>query len=199
MCRTIRCFPSLWRSGTGQPIMRWSRATVFTFIITIILPPHFEMPFAARRRGKGLLTLRRSNRKRLKRFHRPANPAASEMTLSISRGFTPSSERGPCVGRRPTVGDGTADGKFTFVTSASYSRSTLTQGASRCCLYLRLHRPFFLPPFDQAFADAIALLQEARDHADHLSGAVITLHYGLVLINDHGYALKERCQSGDVV
>jgi hypothetical protein len=149
--------------------------------------------------GRDWLTLRRSNRKRLKRFHRPAIPAASEITLSISRGFAPSSERGPCVGRRPTVGDGTADGKFTFVTSASYSRSTPTQGPSRCCLYLRLHRPFFLPPFDQAFADAIALLQEACDHASHLSGTVITLDYVLVLINDHGYALKERCQSGDVV
>lgn len=198
MCGTIRCFLSFWRCGTGQPVMRWSRATVFAFIIAVILPPHFEMPFAARCRGKGL-TLRRSNRKRLKRFHRPAIPAASEITLSISRGFAPSSERGPCVGRRPTVGDGTAEGKFTFDTSASYSRSTPTQGASRCCLYLRLHRSFFLPPFDQAFADAIALLQEACDHAGHLSGAVITLDYGLVLINDHGYALEERCQSGDVV
>ena len=43
------------------------------------------------------------------------------MTLSMSRGLTSSSERGSCVGRRPTVGEGVADGKFAFATSASYT------------------------------------------------------------------------------
>jgi hypothetical protein len=69
----------------------------------------------------GLLAFKRSTKKRLKRFHRPAIPAVSEMTLSISRGFTSSSERGNCVGRRPTVGEGAADGMFAFATSASYT------------------------------------------------------------------------------
>ena len=43
------------------------------------------------------------------------------MTLSMSRGFTSSSERGSCVGRRPTVGEGAADEKFAFAMSASYT------------------------------------------------------------------------------
>ncbi len=76
--------------------------------------------FATRWKGESL-AFRRSTRKRLKRFHRPAIPAASEMTLSMSRGFTSSSERGSCVGRRPTVGEGAAEGKFTFAMSASYT------------------------------------------------------------------------------
>ena len=70
---------------------------------------------------KRLQTFKRSTKKRLKRFHRPAIPADSEMTLSISRGFASSSGRGGCVGRRPTVGEGAADEKFAFATSASYT------------------------------------------------------------------------------
>jgi hypothetical protein len=111
------------------------------------------------------------------------------MTLSISRWFTFSSASG---GR-------TADGKFTFATSASYSCSTPTQRASRCRPYLRLHRALFLPPFNQAFADAVALLQETRNHAGHLPDAIITLDDRLVLVYNHGYALEERRQSSDVV
>lgn len=76
-------------------------------------------PFATEK--KGSLAFKRSTKKRLKRFHRPAIPAVSEMTLSMSRGFTSSSERGSCVGRRPTVGEGAADRKFAFATSASYT------------------------------------------------------------------------------
>jgi hypothetical protein len=172
--------------------------TVSIFIITIILLPHLRCHSLLEVRGRGWRTFRRSSRKRLKRFHRPPIPAASEMTLSISRGLTLSSERGPW-GRRPPVGDGTAEEKFTFATSASYSCSTPMQGSSQYCLYLGLHRPFLLPSFDQSFTYAVAFLQEARDHAGHLPDAVITLNYGLVLINDHSYALEERCQSGDVV
>ena len=105
-------------------------------------------------KGGGRLAFRRSIRNLLKRFHRPAIPATSEITLSISRGFTSSSE----TGRRPAVGEGTVDGKLAFATSASYSCSTPTLYKSRCCLYLMLHGAFFLPPVDQPFADAIALL-----------------------------------------
>ena len=162
--------------------------------------PTFKRLFATRSRGgRDRLAFRRSTRKRLKRFHRPAIPAASEITLSMSRGFTSSSEWGAGGARRTAVGEGVADGKPTFVTSASYSRSTPTKSRRQSRLYLTLHRPFFLPPVDQTFADTIALLQEARDHTGHLPRAVVTLDYGLVLVNDHGYALEERCQSGDVV
>lgn len=199
MWKTIRCILSFWGCGTGQPVMRWSQTTVFAFVITVILLPHLRCHLLLKAGRRNRRTLRRSNRKRLKRFHRPAIPEASDITLSISRGFTLSSERGPCGGRRPPVGDGTADGKFTFATSASYSHSTPTQGGSRCCLYLKLHRPFFLPPVDQTFANAVALLQETRNHTGHFPGAVITLNYGLVLINDQGYALEECCQGGNVV
>jgi hypothetical protein len=76
-------------------------------------------PFTTQKRS--LLAFKRSTKKRLKRFHRPAIPAVSEMTLSMSRGFTSSSERGSCVGRRPTVGEGAADEKFAFAISASYT------------------------------------------------------------------------------
>ena len=121
------------------------------------------------------------------------------MTLSISRGFTSSSERGVSGGRRPTVGEGAADGKFAFATSASYTAVQPDTIGALALSYLTLHPPFFLPPFDEAFADTVALPQETRDHTGHLPSAVVALNNGLVLINDHGDALKERCQSGDVV
>ena len=148
----------------------------------------------------GERTLSRSSKNRLKRFHRPAIPAASEMTLSMSRGFTSSSEAGAVVCRRGAVGEGTADRKFTFATSASYSRSTRdTQSYESVFVHLSLHRPFLFPAFDQAFADAVALLQEACDHASHFSSTIVTLDYGLMLVNDHGYTLEESRQSCDVI
>jgi hypothetical protein len=121
------------------------------------------------------------------------------MTLSMSRGFTSSSERGASVGRRPTVGEGAAEGKFAFATSASYTAVQPDTIGASALSYLTLHRPFFFPPVNEAFADTVALPQEARDHICHLPGAVVALDYLLVLINDHSDALKERCQSGDVV
>lgn len=74
-----------------------------------------------------------------------------------------------------------------------------TQLGELALSYLTLHRTLFLPPFNEALADTVALPQETRDHAGHLPGAVVALDYRLVLINDHGNAFKERGQSGDVV
>jgi len=74
-----------------------------------------------------------------------------------------------------------------------------TQLIRRRCPYLTLHCPFFLPTVDEAFADTVALSQEASNHTGHLPGAVVALDYGLVLINDHGDALKKRSQRGNIV
>lgn len=117
----------------------------------------------------------------------------------MSRGFTSSSEKDAVVCRRGAVGEGAADEKLTFATSASYSRSTVTPTDEPAFAHLALHRPFLFPAFDQAFADAVALLQEACDHAGHFSSTIVALDYGLVLVNDHGYALKESSQSRDVI
>jgi hypothetical protein len=113
------------------------------------------------------------------------------MTLSMSRGFTSSSERGVSGGRRPTVGEGAADEKFAFATSASYTAVQPDTVGASAPSYLTLHHPFFFPSLDEAFADTVTLPQEARDYTGHLPGAVVALDYGLVLINDHGDALKE--------
>jgi hypothetical protein len=118
------------------------------------------------------------------------------MTLSMSRGFTSSSERGASVGRRPTVGEGAAEGKFAFATSASYTAVQPDTIGASALSYLTLHRPFFFPPVNEAFADTVALPQEARDHICHLPGAVVALDYLLVLINDHSDAVVQwgrRC------
>ena len=117
----------------------------------------------------------------------------------MSRGFTSSSERGVSGGRRPTVGEGAADGKFAFPTSASYTAVQPDTVGESAPSYLTLHRPFFFPPVDEAFTDTVALPQEARNHIGHLPDAIVALDYGLVLINDHGNALKECCQSGNKV
>ena len=117
----------------------------------------------------------------------------------MSRGFTSSSERGVSGGRRPTVGEGAADGKFAFPTSASYTAVQPDTVGESAPSYLTLHRPFFFPPVDEAFTDTVALPQEARNHIGHLPNAIVALDYGLVLINDHGNALKECCQSGNKV
>ena len=117
----------------------------------------------------------------------------------MSRGFTSSSEKGAVVCRRGAVGEGAAGEKFTFATSASYSRSTVTQPTRKLFAYLALHRPLLFPAFDQAFTDAVALLQEACDHAGHFSSTIGAFDYVLVLVNDHGYALKESSQSRDVI
>ena len=117
----------------------------------------------------------------------------------MSRGFTSSSEKGAVVCRRGAVGEGATDEKFTFATSASYSRSTVTQPTSQPFAHLALHRPFLFPAFDQAFADAVALLQEACNHAGHFARTIVAFDYRLVLVNDHGYALKESSQSRDVI
>lgn len=121
------------------------------------------------------------------------------MTLSISRGFTSSSERGASVGRRPTVGEGAAEGKFAFATSASYTAVQPETIGTSALTYLTLHRSLFFPPIDEAFTDTVALPQETRDHIGHLPGAVVALDYRLMLINNHGDALKQRRQSGDVI
>jgi hypothetical protein len=103
--------------GTGVP--RFSLSSSFSFYHCIL-----ETGYSTKEEQ---LAFRRSDRKRLKRFHRPAIPATSDITLSMSRGFTSSSEGGPNVGFRAAVGeDIPGGGKLTFATSASYSCSTLT-------------------------------------------------------------------------
>jgi hypothetical protein len=70
------------------------------------------------------------------------------MTLSMSRGFTSSSEKGAVVCRRGAVGEGAADEKLAFATSASYSRSTRETIDESAFAHLTLHRPFLFPAFD---------------------------------------------------
>lgn len=103
------------------------------------------------------------------------------------------------MGRRPTVGEGAAEEKFAFATSASYTAVQPDTVGESAPSYLTLHRPFFFPPVNETFADAVAFPQEARDHTGHLPNAIVALDYRLVLINNYGNAFKERCQSGNEV